>query len=141
MLLERFLTYAWLFLGWFGVRKKAQFSHYYITSRYILAGCRFADRIRQVVIQDPLSVEASLLEWEASEIEYIAYGYRTLPISAFIDHSAWGVPLRFVSVRHHAKFYRLYSLRNHGVRELQNLFERDGILDYEPSRRMAKFDC
>lgn len=135
-------------LTWMKIKKRPQFSDYYINYRYVLAGCAFADRISEIVVQqEPMTVEAALLEWETAENEYLEAGYRSLPIDAFMDHTMWGVPLKDIGVKrveneppmHHAKFYRLYVLKNRGVRNLQSLFDDEGFFSFEPTRRLPKF--
>ncbi len=89
---------------------------------------------------------AALLAWESAEEEFVERGFRSIPLSEFIDHVSWAVPLRKVGVRRekkepgmlHARYYRTYILKRKGLEELHSLLAYEGLLDFEPSRRIKR---
>lgn len=146
------------FLGWFVsffVRLWGRFkrvdnaaqSDGFVTKKYVLSACHFAERICEVSVHAHVDVEAALLAWESAEEEFVARGLRSLPLSDFIDHVSWGVPLANVGVKRakgeeamlHARYYRYYCLRARGVKGLHTLLRSEGLIDYEPARRLKDF--
>lgn len=138
---------AWISLFWWFRRKKPPATGY-IIKRYVLSACDFAEGISHVTVSTKLSVEAALLDWETAEREYAELGFRTLQLADFIDHVSWGVPLKNVGVKRakgeepvfHGYYYRIYCLRRKGaMHDLHTLLSYEGLLDYDPQRRLKRF--
>lgn len=118
-----------------------------IVRAYVLASCEFADRVLNADLYPKAQVETALYAWELAEREYAERGFRTLPLPDFIDHVAWAVPLPGVGVRReegeplvlHAHYYRSYCTATRGsVRDVRGLLLEEGVLDYDPSRRIRR---
>lgn len=103
-----------------------------IADRYIEAGIEFAVRVYSTEYTQ-LEVEAALLEWENAEEDYIGRGLRTLPLSSFVEHVRWGLPLKGVNVSRgsnedplqHARYYRYFALKRKGLQELTTLIQEE----------------
>ena len=132
--------------GWLRPRPLPSPSDGYLTRVYVRTACVFAESISEVVIHSHVDTMAALLAWESAEEAFVERGFRSIPLSEFIDHVSWSAPLSNVGVRRavkepgmlHARYYRTYILKRKGLQELHSLLSYEGLIDFEPTRRIKR---
>jgi hypothetical protein len=131
---------------WIQPARPPQASGGTLTRQYVRSACHFAELISEVILTSHVDTMAALLAWESAEEDYVDRGFRSIPLSEFIDHVSWATALRNVGVKRskgegpmlHARYYRTYVLKKKGLQDLHTLLAYEGLLDYEPSRRVRR---